>query len=383
MNSKRHLLVIDPTAYAGGSKIATENILKLLNNEQMRITVLSADQHSWNWPQLKRLKLYQPKWLAQRDQGIPYFLRHLFIALNIFIIRLRFGKIDIALGASGPGVDLSLYLIKSILGFQIVQLIHGPVASSRTIGRCLRAANEVHYLESSQDSLLSALSRVTETDQKLIPENFHIMQNGLAEQAWPSRCQTERPVVFWAASLLKWKGLETLIGALQHMDARTRPETHICYIRPEETPLPVSQAPVAIDNVYWHENPEYLENLRSGANIFVSTSRNEPFGLSILEAMAAGHCVLIPSDGAYWDRTLKNGVNCIKYRPDAVQDLANILLSLSRDMNLVRTVGAAAARLALDYKAQTRYAHIKNTLQGTSSISGSHDSDRADTPVTP
>ena len=77
MSSKHHLLVIDPTAYAGGSKVATENILKLLDHKQMRITVLSADQHSWNWPKLKRVRLYQPKWLAQQDRGISYFLRHL------------------------------------------------------------------------------------------------------------------------------------------------------------------------------------------------------------------------------------------------------------------------------------------------------------------
>jgi len=367
MNSYHHLLVIDPTAYSGGSKVASGNILRLLNKEQVRVTVLTADPDSWR--EFRRLQLFQPKWLAWQEQGLLYFLRHLFIAVNIMILRLRFGQIDIALGASGPGVDLALYLIKPVLRFQLVQLIHGPVATSRTIGRCLRIANEVHYLESSKKSLLSALTKVRAKSQKKIPGHFHCLQNGLPLHTWPSRCQHKQPVIFWAASLLKWKGLQTLLDALQYINPEVRPETHICYIQPKQTPLPISRAPLSITGVHWHENPRQLDTLRSGANIFVSTSRNEPFGLSILEAMAAGHCVVIPADGAYWDCILKNGIDCIKYPPDDAKDLASKLLCLSRDMERIRTLGMAAAKVALGYQAQTQYARIKNTLEGITNIS--------------
>lgn len=383
MNSKRHLLVIDPTAFTGGSKIATENMLHLLDCKRMRITVLTTDRDSWHWSQLKRVRLFEPKWLSQQEQGIPYLLRHMVIALNLLLTRLRFGRFDIAVGASGPGIDLALYLLKPILGFRLVQLIHGPVAPSRTIGRCLLAADEVHYLKSARTSLLSALSRLTATPHKLTTPHFQVMQNGLPEHAWPSRCQTERPIIFWAASLLKWKGLETLLDALKHLETTARPETHICYIRPKEIPLPVSDAPVVIDAVHWHENPRHLDEIRASSNIFVSTSRNEPFGLSILEAMAAGHCVLIPADDAYWDRTLKNGIDCIKYTPGDAMDLAGKLRSISSDMERVRTLGAAAARMARDYRAQTRYAPIKNTLEGMATAQEAGRAPQADTETTP
>lgn len=363
MTRKHHLFVVDPTAFAGGSKVATENILRLLDSKRMDITVLTADRQSWNWSGLNRVRLYQPKWLAAREQGIPYFLRHLLIALNVFVARLRFGRIEIALGASGPGVDLAIYLARPLLGFRVVQLIHGPVARSRTIGRCLQAADEIHYLESAAASMLAALSSVGDAPDRLSPPRFRVLENGLPEHTWPSRCQSERPVVFWAASLLKWKGLETLVDALQRIDAKARPQTHICYIRPRNTALPVSQAPITMDAVNWYEKPARLDELRAAANIFVSTSTNEPFGLSILEAMAAGHCVLIPADGAYWDRVLTDGIDCIKYSPGEAAELATKLLALSKNMDQVKNLGAAAARVARGYRAGIRYAIVKTTLQ--------------------
>ncbi len=379
MRSKRHLLIIDPIAFTGGSKIATENILRLLDSEQIRITILTADTDSWHWPQLKRVHLFEPQWLSRQEQGIPYFLRHLLIACQLMLTRLRLGRLDIAMGASGPGVDLALYLLKPVLGFRLVQLIHGPVACSRTIARCLRAANEVHYLKSAGASLISALHTLAPTPYELTTPHFQIMQNGLPNHAWPNRCQSERPVIFWAASLLKWKGLETLLDALRLIETETRPDTHICYIRPQKNPLPISDAPVTIDAVYWHENPAHLDEIRATANIFVSTSHHEPFGLSILEAMAAGHCVLIPADDAYWDRTLENNVNCIKYTPGNAMDLANKLRSLSCDMERVRSLGNTAAKTACHYRAETRYATIKNSLQGQTTSQENEQTTQANT----
>jgi glycosyltransferase involved in cell wall biosynthesis len=363
MNRKRHLLVVDPIGFNGGSKIATENMLRQLDGDVIRITLLTVDSSSWRRSTFKRALFSVPKFLAQRRQGIPYFALQGLLALRVLIARLRYGAFDIALGASGPGVDLALYIAKPLLGYRLIQLVHGPVAASRTIGRCLQYADEIHYLPSSGDSLLTALAKAGATRSQFPNDRFHILINGLPESLWPSPCQYRRPIIFWAASLLKWKGLQTLIDSLRYLDTTVRPQTHICYIRPIDTSLPVSQAPFVLPRVYWHENPDNIDQLRSKANIFVSTSRNEPFGLSILEALAAGHCALIPQDGAYWDQVLTNGVTCIKYKADDALDLAFKLRWLSQNIRLVEFIGKAAAALALQYTAKRTYDTLKRSLE--------------------
>lgn len=359
---KKHLIVVDPTAFSGGSKVATESILQLLDPQKIKITVLTADKDSWHSPNIKRVRLIEPRWLAKKEQGLSYFARHAFIALNLFMARLRFGRFDAALGASGPGVDLSLYLLSKLNRMEIIQLIHGPVAKSRTIARCLKTAYEVHYLQSTLPSLQTSLSTLDEHNTTL-PAQFHLLLNGLSEASWPTPCQTSRPGIFWAASLLKWKGLDTLLSAIKVMPAEKRPAVNICYIRPQGVQLPVTKAPISISKVEWHENPDNIDQIRAGANIFVSTSKNEPFGLSILEAMAAGQCVVIPADGAYWDEVLQHDIDCIKYEPENIDDLKNKLLMLSEDMNLVSRLGGKAAKLAQGYRAKKQYSHIVSSIE--------------------
>jgi len=367
---RQHLVVVDPTAFNGGSKVATESILRLLDAQKIRITVLSADSDAWLADNIHKVALYQPNCLAQQEQGIAYFLRHGVIALNLLLTRLRFGRFDMALGASGPGVDLSLYLLRPILSFEIIQLIHGPVAKSRSIAKCLNAALQVHYLQSSYASLKRALTTLEQHPNKP-PTHFHLFQNGLSKDRWPSRCQMTSPVIFWAASLLKWKGLDTLLLALQRFSVAERPTTHICYIRPQGIQLPITTAPITIPNVHWYEQPSHFDTLRATANIFVSTSQNEPFGLSILEAMAAGQCVVIPADGAYWDQILKDHHDCIKYRPDDVADLKDKLQMLCNDMALVKQLGAQAATHSLQYRAEKQYQQLISSIE--QELQNSHD----------
>lgn len=361
MKDKRHLIVVDPTAFSGGSKVATESILALLDINKIRITVLTADKQSWQGLNVKRVQLFEPKWLAAKEQGIFYFVRHLCIAFNLLLVSLRYGRFDVALGASGPGVDLALYLLRPIMKYKVIQLIHGPVAKSRTIARCLLAAQKVYYLPTCYDSLQSALCKLPSYKGQL-PLNFHSFQNGLSEKNWPTRCQQHTTSYFWAASLLKWKGLDTFLTSLSSISASQRPRTHICYIKPKGLQLPMTKAPILIAKVNWHNEPKNLDQLRANSNIFISTSHKEPFGLSILEAMAAGQCVVIPADGAYWDQVLLDNINCIKYTPNNSVSLAEKLLMLKDNPPLINRLGDQASLLAEDYQAQKKYKHIVNEL---------------------
>ncbi|ASP39657.1 hypothetical protein CHH28_13680 [Bacterioplanes sanyensis] len=366
----RHTLVLDPTAFAGGSKVATDTALGLLDRQRTRVTVLTSSPQAWHSEHAQVIRLKQPSWLASRDHGTGFFARHLYLAGLVLFTRLRCGRIDTAIGASGPGVDLALYLLKPLLGFRLLQLVHGPVATSRTLGRCLLQANSVHYLTSATQSMLSAIRRYQPSFGDSLPNHCQPLKNGIAQSAWPQPCQYQQPVVFWAASLLKWKGLNTLVAALRQCDSQQRPPAHICFIRPQQTSLPISQAPVQLGNVQWHEDPDELDAIRAQCNIFVSTSDKEPFGLSILEALAAGHCVVIPDDGAYWSQHLVDGEHCLLYPPGDSAALAELLQRLSLDMETVRRIGSAAQSLAQHYRAEQRLEPLRRDIEQSSGATG-------------
>ena len=270
-----------------------------------------------------------------------------------------------------------MYLCKPVLRYQLIQLVQGPVAPSRTIGRCLRHADYIHYLETTGASMRAAMGRVhsaAEVNRLMNSRYCRTLLAGLSRRHWPKPCQQRMPVVFWAASLLKWKGLDLLVKSLRKINPAARPYSQICYIRPRDTALPVSEPGTPLTRTVWHEHPTNIDEIRACSNIFVSTSKNEPFGLSILEGMAAGQCVVIPADGAYWDRVLKHGVNCVKYNPDDAESLAKVILGLSRSIKTVARIGDSGRALAQTYSDHRAYANIRDVMR---SFSRTHANGRA------
>jgi glycosyltransferase involved in cell wall biosynthesis len=162
---------------------------------------------------------------------------------------------------------------------------------------------------------------------------------------------------------LQWKGLDTLCQALTHKNLANKPiKTNICYTKPENTDLKISIPNIKINDVRWFESPDNLNQIRSNSSIFVSTSIKEPFGLSILESLAAGLCIVIPRDGAYWDQILSDRVNCLKYKANDYQDLVSVLNELQNNNPLMKYLAKNSTRLARGYQAEIKYRHITNTI---------------------
>jgi len=90
--------------------------------------------------------------------------------------------------------------------------------------------------------------------------------------------------------------------------------------------------------------------------------------------MAAGHCVLIPEDGSYWDNILEDNISCIKYLPGDATDLANKLTTLSNDIDRIKSLGLAARKIASSYRSETQYEKIKDTLENRSTITPNNQS---------
>lgn len=356
-----HVLVLDAIAFRGGSKVATETILALLDVDHVRVSVLTRDLDSWQADSLQRYPLRQPLFLSCRVVGFMYFVRHVVLLLNIVWFVIRHGKVDVWLGASGPGVDMGIYLARWLLGGRVVQLIHGSVACSRTIGRCLISADKVFYLRSAYDSLQRALVMVNATEADFDIGKFEVMLNGLSAQAWPTVSECDDLTILWAASALKWKGLDLFIEALAKFSDQCRPHSQICFLRPKDIMLPWSEVNIPIKHVQWYESPENLNEIRAHSSVFISTSLNEPFGLSILEALAAGLCVMIPRDGAYWDQVLEDGQSCVKYVPGCSEDLVKKISALSCMPSKIKEIACRGRVVAERYRAESCY---HNVLEG-------------------
>jgi len=361
MKKSKHIVVIDAISFAGGSKVATNIILQTLVHTGLKVTIITNDKSCWH-PQYQFIKLIEPHWLANKEQGFFYFVRHIILAMHLVISRVRYGPISMAVGSSGPGVDLSLYLSQPLLGFKIMQLIHGPVANSKTIARCLVRANYVLYLNSALLSIKQCLNQQlpqAQLNALLNSDIYHELNNGLLASSWPTQCQYDTPQIFWAASLLKWKGLDFFLQAIAEIPREYRPITEICYIRPRTTCQAVSHVPIMLAKLCWHEQPPKLDRIRARCNIFISTSDNEPFGLSILEALAAGHCVIIPKDHSHWDQTLSHGINCLKYQPNDLNDLVEQLLSVSSNIKKIKKLGFNGQQISNKYQAEKLHAKLK------------------------
>lgn len=367
LNTNKNILVLDTIPYAGGSKVATQAILEPLRLNNISINVVTRDTASWSGVADRQYRFFELPGLAHCESGWGYFARHLLILPFLLTAWFRCGRPSVVVGPSGPGVDLSLYLLKKIFPLSLIQLIHGPVASSKTIARCLTSADLVAYLPSTRASIEKTLARIMPVDvarRYAYKNEWMPMINGLPTRQWPTPIAADFSCarVFWAASLLKWKGLDLLLNALNKFSEPVRPETSVCYIRPKATLLPVSTLPEHISKVHFYESPSHLDKLRSSCNIFVSTSKYEPFGLSILEALAAGMCVVIPKDGAYWDQILEEGVNCVKYNPDDPLDLYYTLQTLSLNMSHAKDIALSGREIADSYCAEITYRPLMDSI---------------------
>ncbi|KHT38763.1 glycosyltransferase family 4 protein [Vibrio sinaloensis] len=372
MDKRPVTLIYDPIMFKGGSKVATSDALAQCNPQTQRFIVLTADKQYWQKSEFHQLhdakicSLPLCKWTSQHHNGLLYWFEQLIATVVVLFFMVRFYQTSQLLGASGPGIDMPLYLVKKLTGKRVIQWVHGNVGLSRSIGYCLVNADAVFFLPSTKRSIQNAIEQyfwsslntgdVGALSELFIQsENYFETVNGITESRWPTPCQRDIPVGFWAASLLKWKGVDTLIDAVKLAHTLHPLPFNICYIQPQNTNMPVSNAPVELPHTQWHQDPIGLDEIRRQSNIFVSTSHNEPFGLSILEALAAGMCVLIPSDNAYWDQVLTHNENCVKYQPNDVDSLCDALLYVFNDKQAMQRCCQNGLDIAQQYKASVRY----------------------------
>jgi len=354
------VLIYDPVPCKGGSKEVMKTVLTQLTSD-ISVWVVSNDIESWCGSNVKFVHLYCPLFLLKQNSGPGYFLKHFIFLVSLFITLCKLKRFTKIIGLSGPCVDFALYLLTSIIHIDIIQLVQGDIANSKIASFGLTRASQVFYLPSTFDSIVRTLKRHSQKHH-ITERNFRPFINGIDSSTIKQRVFNEKVGFLWAASLSRWKKVELFVEAMTKLNCHPKDKgkffASICYIKPQIDAYIEPDNFEKSDNIQWYANPKNLNEIRANSSVFVSTAEHEPFGLSILEAMTAGLAIVIPADGSYWDQQLTAGYNCVKYRPDDIKSLVNVLNQLINDPKLLLKIAKQAKHFSQDYGYVDCYSRI-------------------------
>ncbi|MGB8646417.1 MAG: glycosyltransferase family 4 protein [Anaerolineae bacterium] len=106
-----------------------------------------------------------------------------------------------------------------------------------------------------------------------------------------------------------------------------------------------------LDRVIFLGYREDIPDLLSQSDVFLLTSRREPFGIVLLEAMAAG-CPIVATRSGGPESILTNGVDALLADVGDVQGLAEIVMRILEDTDLARELATRARRKVLEHYSQ-------------------------------
>lgn len=256
--------------------------------------------------------------------------------------------------AFAPGPPMTSILLHPA---PVVATFHaaGESASYRYLKHQIKpaAANISHNVAVSKDAAALVNS--------YIPAEYEILFNGVElddyrnASPWP----TEGPTIFFCGRHEERKGLDVLIASMAQMG----PDVTL-WVGSNGPDTDRLRAQTAGDaRIVWLgrlSDAEKISRLK-GAHVFCAPSlRGESFGVVLIEAMAAGTCIVASSLDGY-QNVATDGVDSLLVAPGDVDQLAAALQRALTDDELVARLTAAGDRRADDFSMTTlaqRYAEI-------------------------
>jgi hypothetical protein len=271
---------------------------------------------------------------------------------------------SVLLANNTPPANLGAYLAAPLLGVPLAQYVRGPFHCSRLASACLSRASRIFTVGEGAARCV-ATSNI----------EFFRIQEGLREHAWPSRRRADAHRWLWCSALVGWKGLPLALEAYRRAALHASlPPLEVCFARTDETHPDAVPLPSAIpQGVILRELPPELDAIRARCEVYLHTAlAPEPFGRSILEAMAAGLCPLVPDHGESAP-LVDPGRTGLDYRACDPDALAVRLVELARRPGHARLLGDAASEAARNYRAATIFGPVADQLLQLAHLRGTHD----------
>ena len=272
---------------------------------------------------------------------------------------LNAGGIDVVIANNDPAVNAAAYAAARGAAVPIVQIIRGHARGSQWNIALLEAAAAVFSHGGAAEGIAAGCGDVV--------NRWHRLDEGLAASQWPQPHEPHATRWLWASTLATWKGLPLLLEAYGGL-VDSRPAMDVCYVPLSADHSDAAAVPAAVpDGVVLHNHPPDLPGIRARASVYVHTALiPEPFGRSILEAMAAGLCPIVPDEGG-GARLVQHLHTGIVYRARSATSLREAL-ALARDRpDLVAACGAQAAQAARSYTTTQTLAQLCDVVTSLAS----------------
>ncbi len=343
------LLIHDGSPGLGGSITSVGALAPFLGRAGWRVEVAAFQPDGWAQ---ERIAPHLLPGQGDRITGAGYFAREVLRARDLARL-CRQLRPDVLLANNGPAANLSTHLAGWTLHLPVLQYVRGPFWESEVSARALRAAAGVFTVGDECSRQVVKVSGVA-------PEQ---VEEGLDPSRWPTMRRAGARGFLWNSSLVAWKGLPLLLEAYGSMGVPS-PGLEVCYApfppgHPEAI-VPPSKLPAGVTA---HPAPPDLDAIRARSLVYLHTAqRPEPFGRSLLEAMAAGLCPIVPEAGTP-GRLVRNGENGLTYSPGSLEGLRRAMRIAASDPELCERLGARAEAEARAYRSELVFQPILQALE--------------------
>lgn len=354
--SKPTVLIYDACPGFGGAITSIAALVPQLIDEGMQVVIVALQQDGWKEQGLDSLVQLIRPFNHGAINGVRYLVRETLRSIELYRIARRVGA-SLILANNGPGSNLGAYLAPPPFALPVAQYIRGAFYPSRLSYWALRRSKSIFTVSSQVTELCSG--------HKLDPAKIFEVPEGLSASQWPRPRQWNAKNWFWSSALAKWKGIHLLLEAYVRAGSLGAPPSlKVCYLPLDPKDVDADQLPSVVPpGVEFLPNPSSLNEIRSQATAYFHTALiPEPFGRSILEAMAAGLCPVVPDEGG-GKQLVSHRETGIVYQARSASSLASAMCWVNKNPDKVLNLGQRAKEHVEKYRAEKTFGKVIHAIK--------------------